>query len=110
MIICKTPREIEIMREAGRIVALTHQELKQHITPGITTKELDQIAEKTIQKYGATEFQGSASSKRAISSVSILVRNTMGTMEILHGRIQLETFLNLFKSYLMSQKNRCILV
>lgn len=54
MIICKTPREIEIMREAGRIVALTHQELKQHITPGITTKELDQIAEKTIQKYGAT--------------------------------------------------------
>ena len=49
MIICKTPREIEIMREAGRIVALTHQELKQHITPGITTKELDQIAEKTIQ-------------------------------------------------------------
>ncbi|MES9699315.1 MULTISPECIES: type I methionyl aminopeptidase [Bacillus] len=59
MIICKTPREIDIMREAGRIVALTHQELKQHITPGITTKELDQIAEKTIQKYGATpSFKG----------------------------------------------------
>ncbi|MEC1983931.1 type I methionyl aminopeptidase [Bacillus cereus] len=59
MIICKTPREIEIMREAGRVVALTHQELKQHITPGITTKELDQIAEKTIQKYGATpSFKG----------------------------------------------------
>ncbi|MEH7278542.1 type I methionyl aminopeptidase [Bacillus toyonensis] len=59
MIICKTPREIEIMREAGRIVALTHQELEQHITPGITTKELDQIAEKTIQKYGATpSFKG----------------------------------------------------
>ncbi|KOS31077.1 methionine aminopeptidase [Bacillus anthracis] len=59
MIICKTPREIEIMREAGRIVALTHQELKQHITPGMTTKELDQIAEKTIQKYGATpSFKG----------------------------------------------------
>ena len=59
MIICKTPREIEIMREAGRLVALTHQELKQHITPGITTKELDQIAEKTIQKYGATpSFKG----------------------------------------------------
>ena len=59
MIICKTPREIEIMREAGRIVALTHQELKQHITPGNTTKELDQIAEKTIQKYGATpSFKG----------------------------------------------------
>jgi Xaa-Pro aminopeptidase len=29
MIICKTPEEIEVMREAGRIVALTHQELKK---------------------------------------------------------------------------------
>lgn len=28
MIICKTPRELGIMREAGRIVALTHEELK----------------------------------------------------------------------------------
>jgi methionyl aminopeptidase len=54
MIICKTPREIEIMREAGRIVALTHKELKKHIAPGITTKELDAIAEKTIRNYGAT--------------------------------------------------------
>ncbi|MEH6890470.1 type I methionyl aminopeptidase [Bacillus sp. NPDC077411] len=59
MIICKTPREIEIMREAGKIVALTHQELKKHIAPGITTKELDQIAEKTILKYGAVpSFKG----------------------------------------------------
>ena len=59
MIICKTPREIEIMREAGKIVALTHQELKKHIAPGITTKELDQIAEKTILKYGAMpSFKG----------------------------------------------------
>jgi methionyl aminopeptidase len=59
MIICKTPREIEVMREAGKIVALTHQELKKHIAPGITTKELDQIAEKTILKYGAVpSFKG----------------------------------------------------
>ncbi|MFD3449248.1 type I methionyl aminopeptidase [Microbacteriaceae bacterium 4G12] len=59
MIICKTPREIEIMREAGKIVALTHQELKQHIAPGITTKELDAIAETVIRKYGATpSFKG----------------------------------------------------
>ena len=37
MIICKTPREIDIMRQAGKIVALTHEELKKHIQPGITT-------------------------------------------------------------------------
>lgn len=59
MIVCKTPREIEIMREAGRIVALTHQELKKHIVPDITTKELDAIAEQTIRKYGASpSFKG----------------------------------------------------
>jgi methionyl aminopeptidase len=59
MIICKTPRELEIMREAGRIVALTHQELKKHITPGITTKELDRIAEEFIRKNDAfPSFKG----------------------------------------------------
>lgn len=59
MIICKTPREIEIMREAGRIVALTHQELKKHIAPGITTRELDDIAEKFIRSHDAfPSFKG----------------------------------------------------
>ncbi|TCT21098.1 methionine aminopeptidase type I [Melghiribacillus thermohalophilus] len=59
MIICKTPREIEIMREAGRIVALTHKELQQHIQPGMTTKELDRIAEKFIRSMGAIpSFKG----------------------------------------------------
>jgi len=59
MIICKTPREIEIMRQAGRIVALTHEELKKHIRPGITTKELDVIAEQFILKQGAIpSFKG----------------------------------------------------
>ncbi len=59
MIICKTPREIEIMRQAGRIVALTHQELKNHIKPGITTKKLDQIAEEVIHSYDAIpSFKG----------------------------------------------------
>ncbi|MFB6469189.1 type I methionyl aminopeptidase [Cytobacillus sp. Hz8] len=59
MIICKSPREIEIMREAGRIVALTHQELKKHIAPGISTKELDVIAENFIRKQDAIpSFKG----------------------------------------------------
>ncbi|MHC0039184.1 type I methionyl aminopeptidase [Pseudoneobacillus sp. C159] len=59
MIICKTPRELEIMREAGRIVALTHQELRKHIVPGVTTKELDRIAEEFIRKKGAIpSFKG----------------------------------------------------
>jgi methionyl aminopeptidase len=59
MIICKTPRELEVMRIAGKIVALTHQELKSHIKPGISTKELDSIAEKFIKQHDAfPSFKG----------------------------------------------------
>ncbi|ADE67273.1 methionine aminopeptidase, type I [Priestia megaterium QM B1551] len=47
------------MREAGRIVALTHQELKKHIAPGITTIELDAIAENFIRQHDAIpSFKG----------------------------------------------------
>lgn len=53
MIICKTQREIDIMRQAGRIVALTHEELKKHIKPGITTKELDDIADEVFRTNNA---------------------------------------------------------
>ncbi|MDC3425540.1 type I methionyl aminopeptidase [Aquibacillus sp. 3ASR75-11] len=59
MIICKTPQEIEIMKEAGKIVALTHKELEPYIQPGITTKELDNIADKFISSMGAIpSFKG----------------------------------------------------
>ena len=59
MITIKSAREIECMREAGRIVALTHKELQKHLKPGISTLELDEIAEKTIRSYGATpSFKG----------------------------------------------------
>lgn len=59
MIIFKTPEEIKIMREAGRIVAETHMKLKEAIRPGITTAELDRIAEKYILSRGATPaFKG----------------------------------------------------
>ena len=47
------------MRVAGKIVALTHEELKRHIKAGITTKELDKIAEEFILSQGATpSFKG----------------------------------------------------
>src|SRR5690242_846752 len=59
MIICKSRAEIDIMREAGRVVALTHKELAKAIQPGITTKELDQIAESFIRKMNAKpSFKG----------------------------------------------------
>ncbi|MCR6098323.1 type I methionyl aminopeptidase [Salipaludibacillus agaradhaerens] len=59
MIICKTPRELDIMRQAGNIVALTHRELQKHIEPGITTKELDHIADTFIRENDAIpSFKG----------------------------------------------------
>lgn len=59
MIICKSSSELELMREAGRIVALTHQELAKVIQSEMTTKELDAIADKVIRKFGATpSFKG----------------------------------------------------
>jgi methionyl aminopeptidase len=53
MISIKSAKEIEIMRAAGKIVAETHELLKEVIKPGITTKELDIIAEEYIRKCGA---------------------------------------------------------
>ena len=50
MITIKSEREIELMREAGKMVSMTHQYLKNFIKPGITTKELDRLAEEYIRK------------------------------------------------------------
>ena len=52
MISLKSPREIELMRIAGRIVADTLELLREVIRPGITTMELDTIAEAYIRKSG----------------------------------------------------------
>ena len=52
MIITKDDREIELMTEAGRIVALVHEKLKEVIVPGITTNEIDQICDKIIREHG----------------------------------------------------------
>lgn len=53
MITCKSSQEIKYMRDAGRIVAQTHAELQKAVKPGITTQELDQLAEKFILSKGA---------------------------------------------------------
>lgn len=41
------------MRQAGRIVALAHEEIKNAIKPGVTTQQLDEIAERVIRSHGA---------------------------------------------------------
>lgn len=53
MIKYKSQREIALMREAGHIVALAHEEIRKAIRPGISTKELDKIAYDVIVSHGA---------------------------------------------------------
>ncbi len=53
MINLKSERELNYMRDAGKVVAQAHEELSKAIKPGITTKELDTIAEDFIRKQGA---------------------------------------------------------
>ncbi len=50
----KTPDEIAVMREAGRIVARALQAMREALRPGISTAELDRIAETVIRDHGAT--------------------------------------------------------
>jgi methionyl aminopeptidase len=59
MVILKSREEVEKMHKAGQIVAKTLNLLADHVKPGITTMELDAIAEGEIRKAGATpSFKG----------------------------------------------------
>lgn len=49
----KSKKQIEMLRQSGRIVAETFEMLRAHVKPGITTEELDRLAEEFIRKQGA---------------------------------------------------------
>lgn len=48
----KTEREIKLMREAGRILAITHEELGKALKPGMSTLDIDRLGEEIIRSYG----------------------------------------------------------
>ncbi|RCW49297.1 MULTISPECIES: type I methionyl aminopeptidase [unclassified Halanaerobium] len=78
MIILKSEREIDIMREANRIVAETHQYLSEIIEAGISTAELDKLADEFIRSRGAVpSFKGY---RGYPASVCISINN-----EVVHG-------------------------
>jgi methionyl aminopeptidase len=59
MIILKTPAEIEIMAEASRVVAEVLEIVRKEVRSGISTDDLDRLAEKEIRARGATPaFKG----------------------------------------------------
>ena len=59
MIILKTPAEIEIMARASRLVAETLAMLRREVRAGVTTEDLDRLAEQFIRSHGGTPaFKG----------------------------------------------------
>ncbi len=59
MIVFKTPDEIDIMARASKVVAETLEVLKKEVRPGVTTDDLDRVAEKEIRARGGTPaFKG----------------------------------------------------
>lgn len=84
MITIKSSAEIELMKKAGEIVALVHEALREAVKPGITTIELDRIAEKIIRdKDAIPSFKGYKGLPGAIdypASVCTSVND-----EVIHG-------------------------
>ncbi|MCD8105362.1 MAG: type I methionyl aminopeptidase [Lachnospiraceae bacterium] len=50
----KSAHEIELMREAGRLLNIVHKELASAIRPGVSTWELNRVGEKVIRSFGCT--------------------------------------------------------
>jgi methionyl aminopeptidase len=78
MIILKTEREIQLMHEAGKLLAACHKEIAKMMKPGITTMEIDEFVETFLRKHGATPEQKGYKGYRYATCASI-------NDEICHG-------------------------
>ena len=57
MVTIKSKREIELMKESCKLVALTYDMLEKNIKPGMSTYDLDQMADKFIREHGGIPAQ-----------------------------------------------------
>jgi methionyl aminopeptidase len=57
MITIKSEREINLMHEAGKLLAATHREIAKMIKPGITTWEIEEFVDQYLAEHGATPEQ-----------------------------------------------------
>ena len=59
LIALRTDREIELIRASCHVVGMAHRALRSLVRPGVTTRELDRVAEETVRSHGATPaFKG----------------------------------------------------
>ena len=85
MIEIKSNREIELIKEACRIVALVHKKMEETIKPGITTMELDKIAEKIIRENGGIPAQkGYPSYQKGVPNFPSTICASVND-EVIHG-------------------------
>ena len=85
MIEIKSKREIELIKEACKIVALVHKAIEESIKPGITTAELDRIAEKIIKENGGIPAQkGYPSYQKGVPNFPSSICASVND-EVIHG-------------------------
>jgi methionyl aminopeptidase len=92
MIIRKTSAQIDAMAEAGKIQARCLRMLRSKARPGVTTKELDEAAEKFIRSQGAVpSFKGYRGFPGSIctSPNSMVVHGIPGPYELRRGDVPL---------------------
>jgi methionyl aminopeptidase len=86
----KRPEQIERIRDAGRIVAETLQLMRQAVRPGVTTAELDEIAERNIRHHGAQpsfkRYRGFPASI-CVAVNEVVVHGIPGPLELREGDI-----------------------
>lgn len=75
MVVIKSPREVELIRDAGHVVASVFEAVKKALRPGLSTYDIDQIALKVIKDHGAIPtFKGYGGFK---GNVCVSVNDTL---------------------------------
>ena len=82
----KSAREIELMREAGRILAKVHEELGKAIHPGMSTLDIDRLGEKLIREFGCVPSFKNYNGYPASICVSVNDEVVSRTSTILSGK------------------------
>ncbi len=81
----KSPREMDLMREAGRVVARAHDRVRSLAIPGVTTGELDAAVEAVFREHGATPlFRGVPSTVRGKPAFPAVICASVND-EVVHG-------------------------
>lgn len=90
MIALRTPKEFELIRRSCRVVGQAHQALKDMVRPGVTTRELDEIAEEAVRSTGAVPAFKGYHGYPATACVSVneqVVHGIPGDRQLVEGDI-----------------------